>query len=205
MQSESALICDDTCCSYAIKKKDEIERVAKANRWVELVYLGAMESCYVIGSCFGSMFYPMFRLFWDLAKVLLWMNNENYWEMLSFGGRNARCLIYWTPDLVLICLNSLMHASGVNVFCHDALLGLLGFSHPQTAATLRTVYSVLPIACSLFLGCVIGLWQSYQLLNCVDCIGWCSVFCEWCELYNCTVYSFEVSFKLLITEQTLLF
>ena len=32
MQSESALICDDTCCSYAIKKKDEIERVAKANR-----------------------------------------------------------------------------------------------------------------------------------------------------------------------------
>ena len=32
MQSESVLICDDSCCSYAIKKKDEIERVAKANR-----------------------------------------------------------------------------------------------------------------------------------------------------------------------------
>jgi ribosomal protein S7 len=32
MQSESVLICDYSCCSYAIKKKDEIERVAKANR-----------------------------------------------------------------------------------------------------------------------------------------------------------------------------
>ena len=34
---EIVLIRANSCYSYAIKKKDEIERVAKANRWTELV------------------------------------------------------------------------------------------------------------------------------------------------------------------------
>ena len=37
MRCEIVLIHGNSCYSYAIKKKDEIERVAKANRWVELV------------------------------------------------------------------------------------------------------------------------------------------------------------------------
>ena len=60
-----------TCCffidSYAIKKKDEIERVAKANRWAVLD-LHAIASFEGLNLCYLSFFFFFYILVFELLE-----------------------------------------------------------------------------------------------------------------------------------------
>ena len=78
------------------------------------------------------------------------------------------CLIYRIPALVLISLNSLMHESAGELFCHDAHLGLLGFRHPQLHTdNFLLLFCPLPVLC---------FWLCSRLMAIISAVELCGLY-----------------------------